>query len=76
MNTRHKVLDWFRISRRVITLCPVLIYYAIEIGSSLFLSGSFRGSFLSDVSRMFFEVSGSFGVSFDLSSMWIYPLYL
>jgi hypothetical protein len=42
MNTRHKILDWFSTSRGVIALCPVLIYYAIEIGSSLFLSGSFR----------------------------------
>ena len=41
MNTRHKVLDWFRTSRGVIALRPVLIYYDIEIGSSLFLSRSF-----------------------------------
>jgi hypothetical protein len=41
----------------VIALRPVLIYYAIEIGSSLFLLGSF-------------------GVSFVMSSMWIYHLYL
>jgi hypothetical protein len=33
------------------------MYYAIEIGSSLFLSGSFEG----------FP---------EMSSMWIYPLYL
>jgi hypothetical protein len=38
---RHKVLDWFGPSCGVIVLRPVLIYYAIEIGSSLFLSGSF-----------------------------------
>jgi hypothetical protein len=46
MNTRHEVLDWFGPSRGVIALHPVLMYYAIEIGSieigsSLFLSGSF-----------------------------------
>jgi hypothetical protein len=40
-NTRHKVLDWFGPSHGVIALRPVLMYYAIEIGSSLFLSGSF-----------------------------------
>jgi hypothetical protein len=48
VNTRHDVLDWFRPLRRVIVIRPVLIYYAIEIGSSLFLLGSFgvfRGSF-------------------------------
>jgi hypothetical protein len=46
VNTRHEVLDWFGPSRRVIALRPVLMYYAIEIGSSLFLSeslGVFRG---------------------------------
>jgi hypothetical protein len=47
MNTRHEVLDLFRPSRGVIALRPVLMYYAIEIGSieigsSLFLSGSFQ----------------------------------
>jgi hypothetical protein len=41
MNTRHEVLDWFGSSHGVIALCPVLMYYAIEIGSSLFLLGSF-----------------------------------
>jgi hypothetical protein len=48
MNTRHKLLDWFGPSRGVIALHPVLMYYAIDIGSSLFLSGSvwvFRGLF-------------------------------
>jgi hypothetical protein len=43
VNTRHEVLDWFRPLRGVIVICPVLIYYAIEIDSSLFLSGSFGG---------------------------------
>jgi hypothetical protein len=43
VNIRHEVLDWFRPSRRVIALRTILVYYAIEIGSSLFLSGSFRG---------------------------------
>jgi hypothetical protein len=65
VNTRHEVLDWFRPLRGVIALRPVLMYYAIEIDSSLFLSESFR------------VVSGmSPGVLFDLSSMWIYPIYL
>jgi hypothetical protein len=32
-----------RALRGVIALRPVLMYYAIEIGSSLFLSGFFRG---------------------------------
>jgi hypothetical protein len=45
VNTGHKVLDWFGPSRGVIALRPVLMYYAIEIGSSLFLSGSFGVSF-------------------------------
>jgi hypothetical protein len=43
VNTRHDVLDWFGPSYGVIALRPVLMYYAIEIGSSLFLSGSFGG---------------------------------
>jgi hypothetical protein len=43
VNTRHEVLDWFEPSRGVIALHPVLMYYAIKIVSSLFLSGSFRG---------------------------------
>jgi hypothetical protein len=42
MNIRHKVLEWFRSSRGVIALRPVLMYYAIEVGSLLFLSGSYR----------------------------------
>jgi hypothetical protein len=41
VNTRHEILDWFRPSRRVIVLRPVLMYSAIEIGSSIFLLGSF-----------------------------------
>jgi hypothetical protein len=48
MNIRRKVLDWFRHSCGVIVIRTVLMYYAIEIGSSLFLSGSFGG-----VSEMF-----------------------
>jgi hypothetical protein len=43
VNTRHEVLDWFGPSRGVIVIRPVLMYYVIEIGSSLFLSG-FLGS--------------------------------
>jgi hypothetical protein len=54
VNIRHKVLDWFRPSRGVIALRLVLMYYAIEIDSSLFLPGSFRG------------FSGSFGIVLDV----------
>jgi hypothetical protein len=42
MNTRHGVLDWFGPSSGVIAVHPILMYYAIEIDSSLFMSGSFR----------------------------------
>jgi hypothetical protein len=49
-----RFLDWFRLSRGVIALRPVLMYYAIEIGSSLFLSGSFP------------VLSGMFSPSFPL----------
>jgi hypothetical protein len=61
VNIGHKVLDWFRPSRGVIALRLVLMYYAIEIDSSLFLAGSFRG------------FSGSFGIvlDVDLSSLFI-----
>jgi hypothetical protein len=41
VNIRHDILDWFVPSPRVIVIRPVLMYYAIEIGFSLFLSGSF-----------------------------------
>jgi hypothetical protein len=41
VNIRHEVLDWFGPSSGVIAIRPVLMYYAIEIGSSLFLSRSF-----------------------------------
>jgi hypothetical protein len=52
VNTRHEVLDWFGLSCGVIALRPVLMYYAIEIGSSLFLSGCPRcGSTLSIYSQ-------------------------
>jgi hypothetical protein len=50
----HEVLDWFGPSCGVIATHPVLMYYAIEIGSSLFFqdisgsSGDFQG-FLGDV---------------------------
>jgi hypothetical protein len=42
VNTRHEVLDWFGPSCGVIAIRPVLMYYAIEIGFSLFLLGSFQ----------------------------------
>jgi hypothetical protein len=45
VNTRHEVLDRFEHSRGVIALRPVLMYYAIEICSFLFLTGSFRRDF-------------------------------
>jgi hypothetical protein len=66
VNIRHDVLDWFGPSCRVIALRSVLIYYAIEIDSSLFLSGSFGG-----FPKMF---SASFFASLldvDLSSLFI-----
>jgi hypothetical protein len=63
-----RFLDWFGPSHGVIVLRPILMYYAIEIGSSLFLSGSFW--VVSEIFRMF---SPSFPY---LSSMWIYHLYL
>jgi hypothetical protein len=46
VNTRHEVLDWFGPSRGVIAIRPVLMYYVIEIGSSLFLSGFLGSGFL------------------------------
>jgi hypothetical protein len=63
-----RFLDWFGHSCGVIALRPVLMYYALEIVSLLFLSGSF-GVF----PRMF---SGSFRVfpdalDVDLSSLFI-----
>jgi hypothetical protein len=65
VNTRHEILDWFRPSRGVIALHPILMYYAIEIDSSLFLSDSFRG-FLG----MFFA-SFSAVLNVDLSPLFI-----
>jgi hypothetical protein len=58
----HKTRDFKLVgsSYGVITIRPVLMYYAIEIDSSLFLSGFFL--FSGDLSRM--------------SPMWIYHLYL
>jgi hypothetical protein len=41
LDQSHEILDWFEPSRGVIVIRPVLMYYAIEIGSSLFLSGFF-----------------------------------
>jgi hypothetical protein len=38
MNTSHEVLDSFRPLRGVIVIRPVLMYYTIKIGYSLFLS--------------------------------------
>jgi hypothetical protein len=64
MNTSHEILDWFGPSRGVITIHLVLMYYAIEIGSSPFLSGSFR---------VFLDPSGFFPacLDVDLSSLFI-----
>jgi hypothetical protein len=66
MNIRYDVFDWFGSSRKVIALRPVLMYYAIEIDSSLFFSWFFRG---------FSEMFSPFFGFFRMSSMWIYPLY-
>jgi hypothetical protein len=41
VNIRHEILDWFGLSREVMVIHLVLIYYAIEIDYSLFLSESF-----------------------------------
>jgi hypothetical protein len=57
VNTRYAVLDWFGLSRGVIVIRPVLMYYAIEIGFSLFLLGSLGG------------FPGMFSAFFSLSSM-------
>jgi hypothetical protein len=56
VNIRHEVSDWFKPSRGVIALRLVLMYYVIEIGSSLFLSGSFgifQGVLDVDLSSLF-----------------------
>jgi hypothetical protein len=66
MNTRHEVLDWFEPSRGVIALRPVLMYYVIEIGSSLFLSGSFEVFWDVFCLRDFLDV-----LDVDLSSLFI-----
>jgi hypothetical protein len=80
MNIRYEILDWFGRSRGVIVLRQVLMYYAIKIGSSLFLSessrvfprmfsGSFWACFLDcprDVTGMFFLL-----LNVDLSSLFI-----
>jgi hypothetical protein len=57
----YDVLDWFGSSRVVIVLRSVFMYYAIKIGSSLFLSGCLEGfsGCLSDV------------LDVDLSSLFI-----
>jgi hypothetical protein len=41
MNTRHEVSDWFAPLYGVIVIRSVLMYYAIEMCHSLFLSESF-----------------------------------
>jgi hypothetical protein len=65
VNTRHEVLDWFRPLRGVIVLRPVLMYYAIEIDSSLFLLGYFP--ILSGMFSRSFQVV----IDVDLSSLFI-----
>jgi hypothetical protein len=65
VNTIYEVLDWFRLSRGVIAIRPVLMYYAIEIDSSLFLSGFF-GDF-QDVLRDLFWIV----LDVNLSSLFI-----
>jgi hypothetical protein len=72
VNTRHELLDWFRSSRGVIALRSVLIYYAIEIDFSLFLSGSFR--VVSGMSPRIFRIIFFlfwFVLDVDLSSLFI-----
>jgi hypothetical protein len=61
----HEVLDWFGPSYRVIVMRTVLMYYIIEIDSSLFLSRSFR-VFPRDVSDSFSD-----DLDVDLSSLFI-----
>jgi hypothetical protein len=53
----HEFLDWFEPSRKVIALRSVLTYYAIEIGSYLFLLESF-GDFPGMFSSSFLVFSG------------------
>jgi hypothetical protein len=63
VNTRHKVLNWFRLLRGVIATRPVLIYYAIEIDSSLFLSGSSGDLFwVSDDTSIFTRTRGALNI--------------
>jgi hypothetical protein len=63
VNTRYEVLDWFEFSCGVIDIRPVLMYYAIEINSSLFISGSFGG--FRDIFCLFYLLD------VDLSSLFI-----
>jgi hypothetical protein len=60
-----RFLDWFRLSRRVIGLCPVLMYYGVEIGSPLVLLGSFG------VFPRMFSVDFQDVLVVDLSSLFI-----
>jgi hypothetical protein len=60
-----RFLDWFGPSHEVIALRLVLMYYAIETDSSLFLSGSFLV-----LSGMFF-LSFRLVLDVDLSSLFI-----
>jgi hypothetical protein len=68
VNTRHEVLDWFGPLRGVIALRPVLMYYAIEIDSSLFLSDSFGVSpgCVLPLFQLFYDL-----LDVDLSSLFI-----
>jgi hypothetical protein len=66
VNTRHEVLNWFGPSRGVIALRPVLMYYAIEIDSSLFLSG-YLGGGVGD----FFRILFGDVLDVDISSLFI-----
>jgi glucose uptake protein GlcU len=72
VNTRYEILDWFRPSREIIALRPVLMYYAIEIDSSLFLSVSFQIVFGMS-SEIFMFVFSLFWLVLDvyLSSLFI-----
>jgi hypothetical protein len=60
-----RFLDWFESSHGVVTIRPILMYYAIEIDSSLFLSGSFW------VVSEIFSPSFPLILDVDLSSLFI-----
>jgi hypothetical protein len=60
-----RFLDWFGPSCGVIAICPVLMYYGVEIDSPLVLSGSF------DVFPRMFSMDFQDVLVVDLSSLFI-----